>query len=488
MKSLLGKIAIRKVVGLYLGEHEVAASEVAVTPLGPIEIASRVEPCAPNELMGTIERVLQSFQNGRRRRLQVGVGLPNSRVFFGTRPLRGGADPSPDAVLQKLLCSSDISTDDLTVDLIKCSIDKAPAASVAACRKKYMAAVLGAMERCGALPIRAEPAACALVRAAAHQHRSPRRAKTLLWIFLGADEGLAVLTTAGLPLAWRPFAMPAFSEGMAILSAARTLLSQNRHHGLESALDYALVHGRPDIHERLQQDGLPTDMGARMLWRDAPELNGPTTAFGLALGCLNQTTPAFDLSRWIKPRALLRDIFPWGELACECTLMVLMGLLLAHGNESVHAAYSAAKVQCGKNKVLASASATQLEKEKKELTKKLEAAHQFLDSRILWTTYLRDMASRLPEKIQISQFQGLATLDAAGKVKKSLQIAATSSLTSNGAVPPEVGKFLAALRDCPPIKRDFSQIDLTGIRQANSGNSKDGAGFTIVGQPGGGTK
>ena len=92
-----------------------------------------------------------------------------------------------------------------------------------------------------------------LVRAATRQHHPPRRAKTLLQIFLGATEGLAVLTVAGLPLAWRSFAIPSFSEGMAILSATRTLLSQNRYHEMETPLDYAIVHGRAELHERFRR-------------------------------------------------------------------------------------------------------------------------------------------------------------------------------------------------------------------------------------------
>ena len=142
-----------------------------------------------------------------------------------------------------------------------------------------------------------------------------------------------MLTVAGLPLAWRSFAMPSFSEGMAILSAARTLLSQSRYYEMATPLDYAIVHGRPDLHDRLQKEGLPTEIGARMIWHEGPALGGATMALGLALGCLNQTAPAFDLSRTMKPRPSLRDIFPWGELACECTLMALMGLVLVHHSE-----------------------------------------------------------------------------------------------------------------------------------------------------------
>ena len=162
MKSLLAKMSMRKFVGLYLGEHEVAVSEVAVTPLGPVEIVSRTEPCPPNELLNVIERVLQSLQGGKQRRLQVAIGLPNSRVFFGTRPLRGAADTSPVGVMQKLLCSPNVTTDDLTIDMVKTNINKAAVATVTACRKKYMAAVLAVLQRCGAQACRTEPAALRL--------------------------------------------------------------------------------------------------------------------------------------------------------------------------------------------------------------------------------------------------------------------------------------------------------------------------------------
>ena len=139
-------------------------------------------------------------------------------------------------------------------------------------------------------------------------------------IFLGATDAIAVLTVSGLPLAWRSFAMPPGSEGMAILSAARTLLTQSRYYDMEMPLDYAVVHGRAELHERLQKEGLPTEIGTRMVWREEPALNGATVAMGLALGCVNQTNVAFDLSHSMKPSASLRDIFPWGELACQCAI------------------------------------------------------------------------------------------------------------------------------------------------------------------------
>jgi hypothetical protein len=492
MKSLLAKIALRKVVGLYLSDREIVVSEVAATPLGPIEVSSRSEPCSSGDLVLSIERVLQSLRGNGKQQLHVAIGLPNSRMFFGTRPLRSGADSSADAVMQRLLCSSNVSLADLTIDIIKGNLEKTTLATVAACRKKYMAAILGACERSSALVIRTEPAPCALVRAASQSHRPPRRSKTILWTFLGAEEGISVLTIAGRPLAWRAFAMQKFSEKMAILSAVRTLLSQSHYHGIEAPLDHAIVTGRPDLHEQLQKDGLPTEIGSRMIWHAEPGLCGPTTAFGLALGCLNQTESAFDLSRWMKPRASLRDIFPWGELACEVMLMGLMGLALFHQNERVHSQLASAQMQCSGNKVLGSSSPADLEKEKKALTQKIEAAHQFLDTRVLWTNYARDISNCLPSNVQLTQWDAVNILatngkgGGAGKSKKSLELVASAPLTAKGAIPPEVSKFLASLRANKSLKRDLPQIELTGIRQALARGGKEAeAGFTIVCQPAG---
>jgi Tfp pilus assembly protein PilN len=481
MKSLLAKMSMRRFVGLYLGEHEVSVSEVAVTPLGPVEVAVHTEPCPQNELLNVIERTLQSLQGRRQRRLQVAIGLPNSRVFFGTRPLRSGADASPQAVMQKLLCSSNVTTDDLTIDMVKSSINKTPVATVTACRKKYMAAVLAVLQRCGAQAWRTEPAPCALVRAAAKLHRPPRRARTLLRIFLGEAEAVAVLTVDELPLAWRCFAIPSFSEGMAILSAARTLMSQGRFYEMETPLEYAIVHGRPELHERLQKEGLPSEIGTRMVWHEGPALCPETMAFGLALGCVDQTDTGFDLSRFMKPQASLRDIFPWGALACECVLVALMGLCLLNRNEQVRAACTAAQMRCDGNKVLASSDVPKLEAEKKILTQKIDSLHQFLDSRMIWTSNLHKIMQQFPPSIQLTTLSGGSGLPAAGPGRRALTLGATVNLLPRGAVPPAVFKLIASMRTDPLMKQSFDKIELGTITQSGTAANGDvKAGFSVT--------
>ena len=283
MKSLLARIALHKAVGLYLGEHEVAVSKVAATPLGPVEIASSSEPCTPEDLPAVIERLVVPLL-GRKRRVPVAVGLASSRLFFGTRLATAGAAATPEGVLQKALCSSNICVDDLTVDLLRGTVNKLPVTSVAACRKKYITGIVATLSGLGVRPLRTEPSPCALVRLAAHQYRAPRRSKTLFRVFLGATHGLAVMVAGDLPLAWRTFTLPAGMEGFAILSAARTLRTQERHYGIESSVDYAMVHGRADLHERLQKEQFATDMGTRVVWHEGPALDGKTDGIRIGHG------------------------------------------------------------------------------------------------------------------------------------------------------------------------------------------------------------
>ena len=154
--------------------------------------------------------------------------------------------------MQKLLCSSNVTTDDLTIDMVKSTVNKAPVATVTACSEKIhggRAGRLAALRR-PSLPHQPRPRLGSGSGEAASS-AAPRQNATA--DLLGSTEGVAVLTIDELPLAWRCFALPSFSEGMSILSAARTLLSQSRFFEMETPLDYAIVHGRADLHERLQR-------------------------------------------------------------------------------------------------------------------------------------------------------------------------------------------------------------------------------------------
>ncbi len=132
-----------------------------------------------------------------------------------------------------------------------------------------------------------------------------------------------------------------------------------------------------------------------------------------------------------------------------------MGLCLFHQNEQMRTACTAARIRCDGSKILASADVPKLEAEKKSLTQKLKSLHQFLDSRVIWTSYLHDVMQQFPPSIQLTTFQGGSPLASGGK--GTLHLAATVNLLPRGAVPPAVFKLIASFRNDPLMKQQVRQ-------------------------------
>jgi hypothetical protein len=494
VRTLLAKIALHKAVGLYLGEHEVTVSQVAATLLGPVETASASQPYTPEADGAAVEQQLAPMDTpenldavigellaplvGRKRRLPVAVGLAGRRLFFTARPLKDDRSTTPEEALQDALRSPNINVDELAIDLLRGKVKKLSVASLAVCRKKYMNGLLAALGGLGVRPYRAEPAPCALVRLAACRRGFPRRAETLLCVFLGVKEGLAVLVAGGLSLAWRSFPLPPGSEGPAILSAARTLRIQQQHYGIEFSPEYAVVHGRPDLHERLKTEQFASKIETRVLWRDGPEFDDKAIAFGLALGCLGPTAQAFDLSRTLKPLPSLWEIFPWWDLAFAGSLVALMGLALGAHSVKLNDSCAVAQAQRSRYKCLSSIEPDRLEQETQALAKRTDAVRKFLETRILWSNYTADVTARLPPAATLDALDGHCLLDTGGRgsgAKQSFAVGVRVPLAGNGSAPREIDTFLAALRNDPVLQHDFGSAELTGIKQAGSQDKRQAA-------------
>lgn len=484
MKSLLVKIAVRKVVGLYLANHEVAVCKLASTPLGPVVVDSATEPCTSENMAEVVERLLVPLL-GRKRRAAVAVGVAASRVFFGTRLTPTSGDIRPEVELQKALSASNLSADDLVVDLLRDTVNKSRVARMAACRTKYLSNVVAMLDRLGVRPFRTEPAPCALARLAESQHRAPRRSKGVLRVLLGTNHGLAVMVTGGLPLAWKSFAMTTGMESFAILSAVRGLVTQQTHFGVELPLDYVIIHGRSDLHQQLQQEQLPSDIGTRVIWHEGPVCDSAAVAQGLAFGCLATEAKAFDLSRSIKSRAPIKEIFPWKEAAFAATLMVGMGLALGAQGMKLEETVVSLKAQNSQHICLSAGDPAKLEKERKAMEDKITAARAFTVSRTPWTAYTYDISKRLPPKATLRSFVGKNPLAYGGKKKAApgfFQLRGAAPLSEDGAIPSEIDRFLREIPTDSLWKRHFASV-ATEIKLPLSAKVESPeVDFTITGQ------
>jgi hypothetical protein len=294
-----------------------------------------------------------------------------------------------------------------------------------------------------------------------------------------------------LPIVWRFARLPRGDEAAAIISASRSLLAVSKDCGIESGLDVIMIHGRPDLMRLVDVDWVAQQIGASVTWFRDPPLDRSQVAFGLALGCLSrEEEDAFDLAHALRPRPSLWEIFPWRQAALQVALLVCMALFLADRCRALNEQRTAVETQNAQHLWLESVTDAQLEQEKQDLTQRVATIHKFLESRIPWTTYEREIAGCLPDGVFLTAFQGDCELQhggrarTKGKPKKSLVIRGSLSLPEDGSVPEEIDLLLDTLRAHPLLKRDFPIVELADLKQ---NQRRDGdapmASFTIVCSP-----
>ncbi len=488
MKKLLAKLTPKKAVGVYIGENDVTLCQVAATPLGPVQTACQSEPCTAEQLPDVLGRLLKPMLGRSKRGYPVAIGMPAMRVFFSTRPIRNGNRETPaEVLLYEVLQSPNVCIDEMAVEVIRAEPGKRQLASIVSCRKRYLAGILDVLKAQEVRPYRAEPAPSALVRAAAYQRRAPRRSKVTLRVILGEGQALVVVTTGNLTVLWRYFKLPAEGEPAALCSAIRSVQTLIGHCGIDSLVDAVLLHGRSDLRAAIEAEEFRQQVGIPLVWSGAPELDDRATAWGLALGCLaQQPEDAFDLSRSMKPRLSLREIFPWGELAVQAALVVGMLLFLAWHSRALDEALVPVRLEIAQRAWLENVQQPQLQKEKQELEQKVESIRRFVGTRIIWTEYTRDIAERLPTTATLVSFTGQCEMEAPGKQvvirpKKSFVVRASALIDEDGATPKEVDRFLTALRGDPLLMRDFPLVNLADIKFFQPNITADASSlFTVV--------
>jgi hypothetical protein len=486
-RGWLEKAALRQSVGIYVGDHEVTVSRVALSLAGPVELSSVTEPCTAEDLEMVLERHLKPL-TGKRRSFKpvVSIGLPALRVFFATKPVQmTDRDVAPGVLLHEVLRSSNINVDEMEVDFIKAQPGKKPLVLLVAGRRKYLAGLLAAVTAFGVRPHRTEPAPFALARLAEAKWKGPRKAKTVVRIFLGATQGVAVLVAGGLPLSWRVFEMPPGAEAAAVSSTARSIQIVARFRGDVGAPDAVLIHGRPDLAEALGKPEFLEALGVTARCFPGPGFDPASIALGLALG-YQQGDETFDLSRALKPKASFGQLFPVGDVAMQIALLGCITLFLHSKYEAAQHSYHKVRNELAKHKWMGKDKEDKLEKERKDLATKIDAIREYLETGVRWSAYTRDISVRLPENIVMSSFEGVSELDMVKKKpKKMFSFKVSAPIPKGQGLPREIDNLLDDLRRDPLLKKDFPDIKLAGLTwmQSNAPGKSPAAEFTVNCRP-----
>ena len=473
MKWLLARIGLPKAIGLFLEEDSITLSRVVATPFGPIEINSQSEPYDENTLDQVVEQMLNAvWGKSKRRRTPISVGIPTRRVYFSTRPIHATTgDSAPHILLREALRSPNVAINDMSVDVIKASPDARDVASIAACEKNYLNIILDTLERLGVRPFRTEPAPCALLRLAGKKHKAHRGDKVVIRLFLSDTQVLAVLVVDNTPLLWRITQLSQGSEAASLVTAARSLLATSKDCGVESEADTIMVHGREELKRLLDIDWMEEQLDIAINWYDDAGFDKQHIAMGLAQGGLDKKDEGFDLGRYLKPRPTLWQVFPWRDGIVQFGLLAAMALLLGYTYWSLRESKQNIETIAAVSPTDMWAKKVTLMKEKKELEEQVGAVREFVSSRVMWTTCLRDLANSVPDEMYLTSIRGIAEMKdlrkrgRPRKAKKLLVLRGAVVIPEGRLIPVDIDRFLEKLRSNPTLVKDFPLVTLDELNQ-----------------------
>jgi hypothetical protein len=488
MKSLLVTLSTRRAIGIQIGDRAIVTSQVAQTPLGPIEIARHSEPMGEECLEVVLPRALAPILSAASwRAAPIAIGLPVLRVFFSTRPIKTmDRDASPQVLLHEVLQSSNLLIDDMDIDMIRGQPFKQPVASIIATRKKYLATIAQAMEGSEVRPHIVEPAPFALLRAGLLRHRTPRGVKSTVRVFLGESHAISLLTALDLPLAWRYHELPPNGEAAAIASAVTTLRSLSKFYGVDAPPDVVIVHGRSDL-VGLQDSPDWLKEPVRTRRHDGPALDDANVAFGLALGLL-QEGETFNLVRESRPKGSLPSLIPWKQIVAQAGVLVVATMLMHANADTLETQLALVKKQQKKFAWLAKKTPSVLEKERVELKASAAAMQHYFETRAHWTGFVCEFAELLPDAMTFSSVKGQGEYyDPKSKPPenaRAVTVKLETPIGEGGAMPAEVDNIVDALRESSVIRKDFPVIKLAELRFSPSQRGKrEFASFSVICTP-----
>jgi hypothetical protein len=487
MKDLLNRLPQKRTVAILVGEHEIVVSRVSQS-LGEFSIQERHSiPYPTDRLVDHLAKIFEPWKkHSVWRKAPIVVGLSTLGTFFSTRPLRvQSCDATPQVLLHEMLRSSTLNIDDMEVDMIKHLVGKQPVASVLACQKKVVSPLLRVIRELGLSPQFAEPAPCALLRDGVRQHKSPKRAKSVLRIFLGDTTALAILTALDVPLLWRPATLAPGGEATSVFSLYRCMEKLARHTGLDAPPEDVIIHGRPDLTAVSNPDLWDGKLNVTRV--DGPTNDADSIARGLAIGAYSQVE-GFNVARSLRPRLPLRKKVPWLQVTLQGGLIAAGGVFLSSGVEELERTTSVLQVQRSQLSWLKDQNMASLQAEKKKLTDRLEVVRGFMGGRLAWSASVREVAEELPPEMTLASIEGRCEYkpdpqgrDNQRQSKRQLIAAIEAPLSKGEAIPREIDGLLFQLRKNQRIREDLPTVELGTLRWGLSGKTRqETAAFTIL--------
>jgi hypothetical protein len=477
----------RPAIGLVIDQEQIAMSVVVGTLMGRQEIARDLQDCGGEPVETVLRRMLEPWvppNESRKAKFRpwVLIGIPESRVFQATVAVTPANRVStPQNFFLEAVQATNLRAEDRIIDLLKFEFNKQQLACLTTAPRVQIIELAEMLSRLGTRVAVIEPVPMGLLRAAVSDRPPPRGTKLSVRFFLGQGRAIGVEVAGSRPLFWHDFDLSPGQESASILTAYSTLWMLGRHSKVGAPIDTVFIHGRPDLSPIIEPETFKQRTGARLIYRPGPGYDLASAAMGVALNNPLDTDDGHNLVRELKPEVGIREIFPWAELIVQGALTGGISLLLAGAAADVDTRSKSARAETSAMTWLKDQDQAKLESEKRSLEERIRTLDAFQKTRVSWSSQLRTIAVDTPETTIITQLTGDSEIDLGkGKSKKQLIVSFATPLSEDGAMPPEIDKFITELRDEPTILEHFPNIEVSGLRTATVGSSGKAAQYSVV--------
>jgi hypothetical protein len=118
-----------------------------------------------------------------------------------------------------------------------------------------------------------------------------------------------------------------------------------------------------------------------------------------------------------------------------------------------------------------------LEREKSELSTRAKAIGDFMGSRMIWASCLREATLPLPESMVLKLFDGDCAFAGAGSKMKSgqnryMSMEFEAPIPESGSIPAEIDSYVRSIRSSSLIRDRLPVVKLSGLRWTFSESDK----------------
>jgi Tfp pilus assembly protein PilN len=491
MTGILGKISWSRSIGLYISGNRATFTEVGSTLAGKVILKEDSISLDKDKPGAAVKELLERNSNHRKcSNIPVCVGLGPEQTFFITCMcnFEQQEKPSLKDLLETSKIGSALNPDDIVTDyfrLGKIKLNGNQLWTLAACRQELAKELFTAIRETGAQNVRLQPGPLTLPLTYKHRHNK-KKWKIAIRVLLAEGDGLAVLEIEGRTLLWRGFAFADEPPLTKIISAIRTILAHTSISFKNPLVEVIILQGSK-AGEYVKE--ISENLGMEVITEDAESLTDNRYSYGLALSAAgNNEQAGLDMFRNLREASGIMDMFPWKRVAAVVMAIACLGFVMLDKLNGLNQQYNNLKRQNAEYKWSKGKKTSEISKQQKQLLTEVEAVNEFLSSRIIWSDYLKDLPTRVPENACLSNIWGISEMkevskkEETRKVKKSLTIRGVTKFAEGVAAPQEIESFLESLRNVDLLKRDFPLVQLAEIKWRKEGTSEI-AMFTVVAMP-----